>query len=279
MGVEPKQLPSGDDIPAIGIGTWDISEKVVINSVQAAMNYGYTHVDTAEGYANEAEVGEAIEDQDREELFITSKVLPSNLSYGSVIDACESSLSQLGTEYLDLYLIHWPNPAVSLRETLHAMNHLHESGMVRNIGVSNFTAYQLSNAIHISDVPIAVNQVEYHPWLQRPELINYCKSQDVLVEASAPLARTKILNDETIVEISEEYDRSPAQIVLRWITENGIVSVPKSTSEEHIQANANIFDWELDKKDHERIDELDRNQPVYDSLTRDWSDDVYGIPQ
>jgi len=191
-------LPSGDKIPIVGTGTWDIGGDTVRDSVRAALDAGYTHVDTAEGYMNEAEIGEVLADHDREELFLTSKILPSNLNYDSVIDSCEASLEKLGTDYLDLYLIHWPNPAISLRETLNAMEQLHDQGKVRNIGVSNFSAYQLSCAHHISDVSIAVNQIEFHPWLQRPDLINYCRETDTAIKAAAPLARTEVLGDETV---------------------------------------------------------------------------------
>ena len=272
-------LPSGDKIPIVGTGTWDIGGDTVRDSVRAALDAGYTHVDTAEGYMNEAEIGEVLADHDREELFLTSKILPSNLNYDSVIDSCEASLEKLGTDYLDLYLIHWPNPAISLRETLNAMEQLHDQGKVRNIGVSNFSAYQLSCAHHISDVSIAVNQIEFHPWLQRPDLINYCRETDTAIEAAAPLARTEVLGDETVQDLAEEYGKTSAQIVLRWAVEKGVVVMPKSTSVDHIQGNIELFDWELDESDYQRLDEIDRDQPVYDTPARDWTGDVYGISQ
>ena len=272
-------LPSGDKIPIVGTGTWDIGGDTVRDSVRAALDAGYTHVDTAEGYMNEAEIGEVLADHDREELFLTSKILPSNLNYDSVIDSCEASLEKLGTDYLDLYLIHWPNPAISLRETLNAMEQLHDQGKVRNIGVSNFSAYQLSCAHHVSDVPIAVNQIEFHPWLQRPDLTNYCRETDTVIEAAAPLARTEVLGDETAQDLAEEYGKTSAQIVLRWAVEKGVVVMPKSTSVDHVQGNIELFDWELDESDHQRLDEIDRDQPVYDTPARDWTGDVYGISQ
>lgn len=277
MTIPTVTLQGGDEIPTVGIGTWNIGGGTVSNAVSAALDGEYTHVDTAEGYHNEAEIGNVLTDYDRDDLFLTSKVLPSNLDYESVIDACNDSLDRLGTDYLDLYLVHWPNPAISLRETLTAMEHLHDRGKVRNVGVSNFSAYQLSNARHISDVPIAVNQIEFHPWFQRPDLVEYCQETDVVVEAAAPLARTDVLGDETIQELADEYDRTPAQIVLRWAVEKNIVVVPRSSSASHIAENIDLFGWELDEHDHERIDALDRDRPVYDTLTRDWTDDVYGI--
>lgn len=279
MNTPSVTLPSGNDMPVVGIGTWDVTGDAVEDAVRTALEAGYTHIDTAEGYMNESEIGDAIADYDREKLFLTSKVLPKNLDYESVLRACDRSLERLGTDYLDLYLIHWPNPAVSLRETLDAMETLRDEGSVRNVGVSNFSPYQLSVAHHISETPIAVNQIEYHPWLQRSDWVEYCRESETVVEAAAPLARTEILGDEVIREVAEKYDKNPAQVVLRWAIENDVVVVPKSTSPEHICENRELFDWELETADRERIDGRDRDYPVYDDRTRDWSDDVYGISQ
>ncbi|MFC7169050.1 aldo/keto reductase [Halobium salinum] len=266
-------------MPMVGVGTWDLEGETVRESVRAALDAGYTHVDTAEGYMNEAEIGETLAEYDRDDLFLTSKVLPKNLGYESVLRACRDSLDRLDTDYLDLYLIHWPNPAISLRETMDAMARLHEEGLVRNVGVSNFSAYQLSAANHVSDVPVAVNQIEFHPWLQRPDLVDYCRESETVVEAAAPLARTEIFGDETVQELAEKHGRSPAQVVLRWAVERDVVVVPKSSSPAHVRENADLFDWELDEADRERLDDADRDAPVYDHPARDWSSDVYGISQ
>jgi diketogulonate reductase-like aldo/keto reductase len=269
-------LPSGDELPALGIGTWRLDGETVKESVRTALDAGYTHVDTAEGYRNEREIGEVLADYDRDELFLTSKVLPKHLTYDSLIEACEASLDRLGTEYLDLYLIHWPNPAVSLRESLSAMATLQDRGLVRNVGVSNFSAYQLSCAHHVSDVPIAVNQIEFHPWFQRPALVDYCRETDTVVEAAAPLGRAEVFADEVVQELADSYDRSPAQVVLNWALERDIVVLPKSSSPAHVRANTDL-DWSLSDADLRRLDERDRDQPVYDTPARDWSGDVYGI--
>ncbi|MFB6309470.1 MAG: aldo/keto reductase [Haloarculaceae archaeon] len=272
-------LPSGDELPMVGAGTWDIHGETVKRSVRAALEDGYRHVDTAEGYHNESEIGEVLSDFDREDVFLTSKVLPKHLHYNSVIEACEASLDRLGTDYLDLYLVHWPNPTISLRETLQAMARLKERGLVRNVGVSNFSAYQLSAALHVSPVEIAVNQIEYHPWFARDELVEYCRENDVVVEAAAPLARTEIFGDETLANLAEKYDRSEAQIALKWAVEKGIVPLPKSTSPEHVRQNRRLFDWEIDDEDLALLDGLDRDHPVYDTGARDWSDHVWGTPR
>ena len=189
-------LPSGDELPQIGFGTWNIEGETLESGLRAALDTGYAHVDTAEGYKNEAEIGEVLAEYDRDDVFLTSKVLAKNLNYDSLLGSCRDSLDRLGTDYLDLYLIHWPNPAISLRESLDAMATLHDEGLVRNVGVSNFSAYQLSCAHHVSDVPIAVNQIEFHPWFQRPNLVEYCRETDTVVEAAAPLARTDVVLED-----------------------------------------------------------------------------------
>jgi diketogulonate reductase-like aldo/keto reductase len=277
--VPTVELQSGDELPAGGVGTWDIGGDTVRESVRAGLDAGYGHVDTAEGYMNEAEIGEVLADYDRDDVWLTSKVLPKNLNYDSVIQSCEASLEKLGTDYLDLYLIHWPNPAISLRETMDAMATLHEAGKVKNVGVSNFSAYQLSCAQHVSDVPIAVNQIEFHPYLQRSDLVDYCRETDTVLEAAAPLARTEVFGDETVQDLAEKYDRPPAQVVLKWAVEQDVVPLPKSSSPEHVEGNLDLFDWEMDDADLARLDDLDRDEPVYDHPSRDWTGDVYGISQ
>ena len=278
MTVPTKTLPSGAELPGLGLGTYDLDDDQTAESVRAALDAGYAHIDTAEGYHNEAVIGDVLAEYDRDDAFLTSKVLAKNLNYESVIESCEASLDRLGTDYLDLYLVHWPNPAISLRETLRAMAELRDRGLVRDVGVSNFSAYQLSCAHHVSDVPIAVNQIEFHPWLQRPDLVDYCRESDTVIEAAAPLARTDVFGDEVVAELAEEYDRSPAQVVLRWAVDRGVVPLPRSSTPAHVRANADL-DWELDDADRRRLDERDRDEPVYDTPARDWTSDVYGIEQ
>ncbi len=261
-------------MPLLGFGTYDINPQTVPAAVRTALDAGYRHIDCAEGYGNESAVGEALADYDRDDLFLTSKVVPSNLHYENVLSACRASLDRLGTSYLDLYLVHWPNPAVSLRETLDAMATLHEDGLVRNVGVSNFTAYQLMFARRISDVPIGVTQAEFHPWFQQEELRAYCGENDVALTAAAPLARTRVFDDEVIREVAEDYGKPPAQIVLRWQIQQGVATIPRSTTEEHIRSNRAIDDWELDPEDVGRITAIDRRERVY---MIDADHETYGI--
>lgn len=277
--VPTRKLPSGDELPMVGYGTWDIGGETVQAGLRTALDDGYAHVDTAEGYRNEAEIGAVLEDYDRSDIFLTSKVLPKNLNYDSVIEAVHASLDRLGTDYLDLYLIHWPNPAISVRETLDAMATVHDQGLVRNVGVSNFDTYQLSAAQHVADVPIAVNQIEFHPWFQRPELIEYCRQTETIIEAAAPLGRSEALEDDVVQKLATKYDRSPPQVILKWAIEKGMVVLPKSTSPEHIRDNIALFDWTMASEDIAAIDNRDRGKPVYDTRVRDWGRDVYGIAE
>lgn len=276
MSIPTRTLPSGVEMPQIGAGTWGIGGETVEESVRTALDAGYTHVDTAEGYENEAEIGDVLAEYDRDDIFLTSKVLPSNLHYESVLESCEASLDRLGTDYLDLYLIHWPNPTISLRETIHALERLHEEGKVKNIGVSNFSTYQLMFARRVADVPIAVNQVEFHPWLNQEDLLQYCDDNDVVLTAAAPLARTEVLDDPVVRDVAEEYDRTPAQVVLRWQIRKGIVTIPKSSTPDHIRSNFEVGDWELDAEDAARIDDIDTEKRVY---MIDVDDETYGIPR
>jgi len=272
--IPTRKLKTGDEIPVIAYGTWDIAAENAGEKVEIALKAGYNHIDTAEGYHNEAGIAEALKDYQREDLFITSKVLPSNLNYESVIKACERSLEKLGTDYLDLYLIHWPNPAISLRETLKAMKYLRDQGLVKNIGVSNFSAYQLNAVLKTTPVPITVNQIEFHPWLYQKELLELCKENDVVLEAAAPLARTEVLEDNTIVELADKYDKSPAQIVLKWELQKDVVPLPKSRSKAHIEENLELFNWELSSEDMAKIDNIDQQKRIY---RIDFDDETYGI--
>lgn len=268
-------LPSGDPLPVVGYGTWDLDDADVHDVLPTALDAGYTHIDTAEGYQNEGAIGDVIAEYDRDDLFLTSKVLPSNLHYESLLAALDGSLDRLGVDALDLYLVHWPNPAISIRDTLRALERAHEEGLVRNVGVSNFSVYQLKFARRIAEVPIAANQIEFHPWYVRPELLEYCQAHDIVVQAAAPLARAAVLDDPVVVDVAEAHDVTPAQVVLRWAVEKGVVVLPKSTTPAHIRTNLALFDWDLGAEDTERLDALNRGENVY---MIDLDDDVYGVP-
>lgn len=272
-----RTLPSGDELPVIGLGTWLLHGDELRDAVTAAFEAGYRHFDTAEAYGNEADLGNALASYDREDFFLTSKVAPPHLSYEGVIRACQATLERLGTEYLDCYLIHFPNPAISLRETLSAMATLHDDGLVRNVGVSNFDAYRLSCAQHITDVPIAVNQLEFHPLYQQQRTVAFCQEHDIVVEGAAPLGRGQVFDDASIEAIADRHDRSPAQVVLKWALEREVVPLPRSGSPAHIADNIDLFSWELDDAAVETLDEHPVTSPAYSMPTGHWSDETYGV--
>ncbi|KXA91237.1 oxidoreductase [candidate division MSBL1 archaeon SCGC-AAA259D18] len=265
-------MKDGRKIPALGFGTWNLSGEECQRMVEKALDLGYTHIDTAEGYNNESQIGEVLQTYDRSNLFITSKVSPSNLHYEDVLSSCESSLEKLGTSYLDLYLIHWPNEAISIRESLWAMKKLQEEALVRSVGISNFGVNQLKIAMGVSEAPICINQVEFHPWLYKRELLDFCKENGVILTASAPLARSRILKDELIQKTARKYDKTPAQIALKWELQKGLVTIPKTTSEDHLRKNFQLFDWKLDPQDVEKIDSIPKTERCYEfNFKAEWA--------
>lgn len=275
--IPTRTLPSGDELPILGFGTWLLHNETLHTALESAIDAGYRHIDTAQAYGNEATIGEHLVDYDREEFFITSKVVGSDLTYDRVIQTCRESIDRLEADYLDLYLIHFPNPTISLRETLAAMATLTDEGLVRNIGVSNFDAYRLSCALHITDVPIAVNQIEFHPLFQQSRTVEYCHEHDVVVEAAAPLGRGQIFDDATIDSIADRHERSPAQVVLKWAIERNVVPLPRSSSPGHIEENADLFSWRLDEDALDALDEHPSTSPAYSTITGIWENETYGV--
>ncbi len=255
-------LNNKTDIPILGLGTWRLSGDETINVVKKALKIGYNHIDTAEMYGNEKEIGDAIKDADRAKLFLTSKVWYDNLHYQDVISACKESLKKLGTNYLDLYLIHWPNPSIDMKETFQALKELYSEGTVKAVGVSNFTIKNLKLALDVCQsisLPITVNQVEFHPFLYQESLLNFCRKNNVFLTAYRPIAKG-LVNDNLIIrQIAQKYQKSPAQITLRWLTQLDIITIPKASSEEHLTENINIFDFELEKSDMEKMKKVNQN--------------------
>ncbi|WP_254272031.1 aldo/keto reductase [Haloarcula marina] len=237
-------------VPALGLGTWQLTGPRCRETVQTALEMGYRHVDTAQAYGNERQVGMGIQaaDVDREDVFLVTKLDGGNRSARRVRQSARESMNRLGTDSLDLLLIHWPNlpwmPALS--ETLGAMNDLVDDGLVDHIGVSNFSPSLLDEARELSDAPILTDQVQYHPYWDQRKLLDYCRIHDVLLTAYSPLARGGVLDDPALVQIGNRYGKSPAQVALRWLVQQpGVAAIPKASSREHLDANLAIFDFEL----------------------------------
>jgi 2,5-diketo-D-gluconate reductase B len=254
------KLNNGKSIPALGLGTWQLKGAICINSVKGAIEIGYNHIDTAEIYGNEEEVGRAIKETGtlRKELFITSKKFPFQLTYNSVIKSCEKSLKKLSTDYLDLYLLHWPKRKKNMKY-LEAFKKLLDEGKIKSFGVSNFTIHHLKDILPITEslgLKISVNQVEFHPLLYQKELLEFCKEKNIVMTAYSPLARGMVYENDILREIGIKYNKTPGQISLRWLLQKNLVVIPKASSEKHLAENINVFDFKLKEEDIKKIDSI-----------------------
>ncbi len=255
--MEYFELASGDKMPALGLGTWRLRGDTCTKAIRTALELGYEHIDTAEAYGNHRAIGRALQDFDPSKIFVVSKIPKSDLRHDDVLEMAERALIELDIDTLDLLLIHWPNERIPVEETLSAMADLVQRGKVRNIGVSNFTIDHLEEALEVTEVPIAVNQVEYHPYNNQNDLLTYCKEHNIVVTAYSPFGRGNLVRDPEIVRIARKYDRTGAQVILRWLVMKGLVVIPKSENPDHIKANMDIFGWELDTEAFEAIERLD----------------------
>jgi diketogulonate reductase-like aldo/keto reductase len=254
------ELNNGVEMPILGLGVWQIDSGKTEAAVLYAFKAGYRLLDTAKIYGNEEAVGKALDKSGipREEVFITTKLWNSDHGYESAIAACERSLKRLGLSYIDLYLIHWP--VTGLRnETWRAMETLLEEGKCRAIGVSNYMIRHLEELLDSSSTIPAVNQVEFSPYLYQKELLGFCSSHGIQLEAYSPLTRGLKLRDPRLVSIARKYHKSTAQILIRWALQRSVVAIPKSSKEKHIHDNANVFDFTISPEDMNVLDSLDDN--------------------
>jgi diketogulonate reductase-like aldo/keto reductase len=253
-------LNNGVEIPQLGFGTFRAVGAETIMAVKEAIKVGYIHIDTALIYGNEKEVGQGIRDGGvpREELFITTKLWRSDQGYKNSLKAIETSLENLGLDYLDLYLIHWPVEDVLL-ETWKAMEEIAKKGLSRAVGVSNFTPRLLKELKEKSNFIPAVNQVEYQPFLNQKELLAYCQAEGIQLEAYSPLTRGKKLADPTLIKIAEKHGKTVAQVLLRWDLQTNVVTIPKSVTPSRIAENAQLYDFVLDNEDMALLGDMDEN--------------------
>jgi len=255
----------GVTMPALGMGTFQLAGAECERAVSRALEIGYRHLDTAESYGNEAEIGRALAASGlpREEVFLTTKVWWENLSFAEVKRHLEGSLERLGTDHVDLFLIHWPDRDISLEEPLAAMAQLQAEERLRLFGVSNFTAPLVQQALRIA--PIACNQVEYHPFLSQAALHDLAVRHGHALTAYCPIARGQVAEEPVIAEIARACGKSPIQVTLRWLLQQqNVAAIPKATSEEHLQENFDIFDFELDSRQMTAIGELERELRLVD---------------
>jgi 2,5-diketo-D-gluconate reductase B len=255
----------GTKVPALGFGTWQLNGAQCESAVAQALELGYRHIDTAQAYGNEREVGRAITQSGlkRDAIFLTTKIAPDNLAAKTVTSSLAGSLDALGTAHVDLLLIHWPSATVKMGETLRALGEAKARGQVKHIGVSNFTVAHMREAIDMHRTEIFCNQVEYHALLGQSRVIDYARAHDMMITAYCPLARGRVADQPALVAIAERHGKSVAQIALRWlIQQDGIAAIPKSSNRQHIAANFALFDFALGMDEMAEIDRLRGNTRV-----------------
>ncbi len=252
------QAIKGERVPSLGLGTYRLTGKTCAQAVETALSMGYRHIDTAQMYGNESEVGRGIAASgvDREDLFITTKVWTSDFAHDRVLGSTRESLRKLGTDHIDLLLMHWPpRNSTPLGETLGAMRELQDDGAVRHIGVSNFSTSLVEAAAEHAE--IFCNQVEYHPFRSQSEILDQARGMDYLLTAYRPLSRGGVEGDATLREIGEAHGKTAAQAALRWLVQQEKVSaIPKATGDKHLRANLDVFDFELSAEEMDRISSL-----------------------
>ena len=256
-------------IPIIGLGTWDLRGRTCARMVEQALRLGYRHVDTAEMYDNEREVGEGLRacGLGRAEAFITTKVSPSHFAARDLERAAKESLSRLRLSEVDLLLLHWPNPQIPLRETLGALCKVKRDGLARHIGVSNFTVKLLEEAVRLSTEPLVCNQIECHPFLDQSKVIAACRNHDMAVVAYSPIARGSARNDKLLARIGAAHGKTAAQVCLRYLAQQDIVVIPRTSKEQRLSENAAIFDFALSAAEMREITGLAHR----DGRIVDWS--------
>jgi 2,5-diketo-D-gluconate reductase B len=263
----------GSNVPRLGFGTWELNGAECRAAVSHALELGYRHLDTAQMYGNEEEVGEAIAGSGlgRDEIFLTTKVWPSQARRGDVERSTEESLRKLRTDHVDLLLLHWPVDDVPLAETLGAMSGLVDVGKARHIGVSNFPPSLVARAAELA--PILTNQVEYHPYLAQTTLLQAAEKHDHMLAAYAPIARGQVIDDPVLTAIGEGYGKSAVQVTLRWFMQQPrVAAIPRSASARNREANLDIFDFSLTEAEMEQIHGLARGGRIVDLFGVDWED-------
>ncbi|QLK26499.1 aldo/keto reductase [Natrinema zhouii] len=253
-------IAQGAEIPVFGLGTAGMTGDDCQRAVETALAVGYRHIDTAQLYDNEAAVGRGVaeSDVDREDVFVVTKVHPDNAARADVHESTQQSLERLELQTVDLLLLHGPSDEAPLEETIGAMNELQHDGLVEHVGISNFGIEGLEDAIEQSETPIVTNQVKYHPYHQPDDLIAYCVENEILLTAYSPLAEGAVVGDDRLESIGEPHDKSAAQVALRWLIQHPYVAaIPKAASREHIEANADVFDFELSPEEMRAVFDLD----------------------
>jgi 2,5-diketo-D-gluconate reductase B len=246
-------------MPLVGLGTYELIGEVCTRAVKNALEIGYRHIDTAHLYENHTAIAKAIADFPRDQLFLTSKLALGQLDKLSVAEACHLALTELGVDYLDLYLVHWPDRKRPMGTILQEMAELVQQGKVRHIGGSNFTIHHLQDALDLK-IPLVANQVEFHPYLYQKELLKLCNEKKIQLISYRSFGKGALLKDPLFREIGQKHGKTSAQVVLRWTVQKGIPVIPRSSSETHLRENFDLFDFTLTGDEMQQIDQCDRGQ-------------------
>jgi diketogulonate reductase-like aldo/keto reductase len=246
---------NGAKIPAIGLGTWELRGRTCARLVEQALKLGYRHIDTAQAYENEREVGDGLRASGirRNEVFVTTKVWTTHFAPHDLERSTKESLAKLHLSEVDLLLLHWPNPRVPLAETLGALARVKQLGMARSIGVSNFTVALIEEAVAACPEPLACDQVEYHPYLDQTKVLDACARHGMALVAYSPVARGRIKNDEILARIGQAYGKTSAQVCLRWLVQQNVAAIPRTSKIERLSENIEIFDFELSDDEMRQI--------------------------
>ena len=265
----------GKSVPVLGFGTWKLTGAEAAKSVDFAINHGYTHIDTAQIYENEAEVGQGIKNSGtpREQIFLTTKVWRNHFADGNVMASVDESLKKLKTDYVDLLLVHWPFPETPVEKLVEGVMEAQAKGKAKLIGVSNFNVAQMEQALKISGGKVCNNQVEYHPYLNQKPVLDFIRKNDMALTAYSPVARGKAIKDATLKEIGLKYGKNAGQVTLRWLVQqDGVIAIPKSATPENIKSNIDIFDFELSAEDMQKISAMgsDEGRQVNPDFAPKW---------
>jgi len=264
-------LNNGTKMPRLGFGTFMLEGEQVKQPLRFALECGYIHIDTAKYYKNEKDIGEVLKERNiaRDSIFVTTKLWPSDHGYDKAIAACDGSLKRLGLEYVDLYLIHYPgsldlaksdpNNAKLRTETWRAFEQLYKDGKCKAIGVSNYTTKHLEGLLEVCKIKPAVNQVEFHPLLTQVPLLKYCSENEIVLEGYSQFCKGDLLKDKEIIQFAEKYNKTPAQILVRWGLQHNCVMIPKATVKKRMEENAGVFDFEISQSDMEKLDGMNKN--------------------
>lgn len=259
------QLNNGNKMPLLGLGVYDMYNDEAINAVECALQTGYRLIDTAAMYENEKQIGEGIRRSGitRNEIFVTTKVNNTDQGYDETLNAFEKSLNLLNIDYIDMYLIHWPIKG-KREQTWKAIEYLYQNGLVKNIGVANYLLPFLNELKNYSSIVPSINQMEFSPYLFMDKELNYCQEHHIVLQAYTPLVRGEKFTDPKLKKLAEKYNKTPAQIILRWAVQQGISTIPKSSNPNRIKENFNIFDFDISSDDIHQMNHWNENHRIVD---------------